>query len=323
MEIPVSNPIVVVCGTNAAYAMPLGVALASMSANLAPGRSVHVYVLSGGLSETIKGRLSRAVSDSVALEHLTIDDSLLSGYPTIGCYGVEALLRLCIPRVLPESVKKVLYFDCDICVTRDIGELWDQDVSPFPLLAARDLGARTVSGECGLPNYAKLGLPADSPYFNSGVLLMNLDRWRDEQIGERALEYVQENKDVLIFPDQDALNALLSPTFGMLNVTWNMNVNQIRNIKGWPESEMKDTILTQAAGTPAICHYASRFKPWNPGYQIPFVGQWLYYLFRSGWFGYLGTVRWIALWSAEHTGILFRREFSKRKLSFRSAPSGH
>lgn len=58
-------------------------------------------------------------------------------------------------------------------------------------------------------NYKRLHYPSSDSYFNSGVLLINLDYWREKKLMYKALDYIAKNGNNLVFYDQDVLNALL------------------------------------------------------------------------------------------------------------------
>ncbi|WP_202799349.1 glycosyltransferase, partial [Treponema sp. JC4] len=112
------------------------------------------------------------------LDALPVPDNRL----TLGAY-----LRFFIEKKLPSDVHKVLYFDCDIIVVDSLMELYETDISDFSLAAAFDV-------ECDdICRYNRLDYPFKDGYFNSGVMLINLDYWRKHSISEKALKFVMEN----------------------------------------------------------------------------------------------------------------------------------
>ena len=314
---PDANPIVIACGTDERYAMPLAAMLASLAVHLDPGRSADVSVISTGLSDRTRGRLARAAGvgrAAVRVRFVPLDPGRLADFPHFGHLTPDTLLRLFVPDLLP-AADHALYLDCDCLVLADVGRLWDLPVAPHAVLAAPDLVVQTVSGEWGLPNYRELGLPAGGEYFNAGILPMNLARWRAEGIGPAALAYVSDHRQIVRFADQDALNALLYHARGDLDLTWNANVNHMRYVDAWPDGPLKRQVQGRRRDlmrSPAICHFVGEFKPWRPGYQVPFLGRWMYYLWRSRWFGPVAYARWTATWAGRHAAVLFSRKVLKR-----------
>lgn len=188
-------------------------------------------------------------------------------------------VRLLIPDLLPVDVEKVLYLDSDIVVNDDIGELWDIDLSQKTLFAVRDRIA-FVSAPGGLANYRELGIAPDAKYFNSGVLLMNLKRWRDRGISERVFSYLRTYRDFIQMGDQDGLNAVLFDDWGELEFRWNWQIIPSKNWLGiqpcWvPESDSQ-----------SLVHFVTSEKPWLPACEYEERKYFFDYLDRTEWAGW-------------------------------------
>lgn len=299
-----------VSGTNEQYAMPLAVTLSSLLINLKSSLPVRIFVLSTNLSAEAKHRLTRSLTrkrGNVDLIFTNVNADLLRPYSSKGHLTVESLFRLLAPELLPPDIDRAVYLDCDLCVLKDITPLWQFDETQFPVYASIDPIVRVVSNDQGLPNYKELGIPGNSPYFNAGVLLMNLRKWREEQIGRTCLDYVKQHPTR--FLDQDAINAVLAGRIGLLPMTWNARVGNLRHYSKWPEDDLKRAIapeLHSLRRSPAICHFAGGGKPWLP-VRLPFMGRWIYYLWRSRWFNSWEMMLWTARWSIAHLRVLFKR----------------
>jgi lipopolysaccharide biosynthesis glycosyltransferase len=323
--LPAANrdSIVLVSGTNEQYAMPLAVTLSSLLGNLKSGLPVRIFILNTNLSADAKHRLTRAIMlkrQKIELIFVSVNPDRLSAYSSSRHLTVESVLRLLVPELLPPDIERALYLDCDLCVLKDITPLWQLDETQFAACASIDPVVRVVSNESGLGNYRELGIPGDSPYFNAGILLMNLRTWREEQIGRATLEYL--NLHECLFLDQDAINAVLAGRIGVLPMTWNANVSHLKYFSKWPEDDFKRAIAPEVRSlqrSPAICHFAGGFKPWLPGFQLPFLGTWIYYLWRSRWFSLWEVMLWTAKWSAMHLRNLLKRKVIVR--FFRAKPA--
>lgn len=136
-------------------------------------------------------------------------------------------------------------------VQEDITKLWNVDVENHLLAAAEDPSAADRSKELQI---------LEGTYFNAGVLLMNLDRWRKKNISGEALKFVRENPSKIIFPSQDGLNAILQNKWMMIDIRWNCPSFKL---KKYP--------------SPAIIHYMTTKKPWNSNPR----GKEIYYHYLS------------------------------------------
>ena len=120
-------------------------------------------------------------------------------------------------------------------------------------------------------------------YFNSGVLLVNLDYWREEGLMSKALDYISKNGSKLVFYDQDVLNALLHDCKLFLPFRYNVQdgfLRRKRRIR--PESI---AALDQELLHPVIIHYTGGKKPWQYKSQHPYKGLYFHYLDLTPWKG--------------------------------------
>ena len=127
--------------------------------------------------------------------------------------SIANYFRLLAPRFLPLDLKKVLYLDSDMIVRRSLEELWKTNLSSYALAAVEDCFWR--------PELNYVQMPANTKYFNSGVMLINLEYWRKHRVGERATQFVRENPDQVQYYDQDALNATLINCWVSVSAIWN------------------------------------------------------------------------------------------------------
>jgi lipopolysaccharide biosynthesis glycosyltransferase len=96
-------------------------------------------------------------------------------------------------------------------------------------------------------------MPGD--YFNSGVMLMNLDYWREHRIAEKALAFANEHPEALVASDQCAINAVLHGRVKYLDPKWNCTLSNAKKYN---------------AANPVIVHYTGRRKPWDEAWRQPY-----------------------------------------------------
>ena len=268
------------------YAMALAVMLASLSASLDPSRRAQVHVLERSLAGATKARIEQSVRrDRIAISWLPIAPERLGSLrPTLRSFdtvSLDAYSRLLIPEVLPAALTKVIYLDCDLVILRDLGLLWDLEVGDRYVLAAPELDphARVVSARRGLRLYRELGLPRDLATCNSGVLVMNLRKWRADLLAHRVLTYLHEAGDHLRCHDQDGLNATMAGQWGELDPRWNVTMHVFRR-------DVAAATRARLLRDPFIVHFNSALKPWQPGFRLGFQGLFVRYLDLTAWAGW-------------------------------------
>jgi lipopolysaccharide biosynthesis glycosyltransferase len=252
----------VVVTTDERYAMPTAACIRSTIDNRHDGEKLHVAVLACDLGPETTSRLLRSWSGAgCAVTFASVDLGHFAGLPTTSAVGATVTsgvyARLLLAELLPAGWDRVIYLDCDTIVRHPLTELWNTDLGDSILGAVRDDYVPTISSPYGLPTWQNLGLDADLPYFNSGVLLINLGAWRHHRIGEHALAYLSEHADDIRLFDQDALNAVVAGRWHELDTVWNVTGYWRKPYRrtGW-----HSTILDDAR----IRHFAGYGKPWEP-----------------------------------------------------------
>ncbi|MFD1957446.1 glycosyltransferase family 8 protein [Paenibacillus thailandensis] len=228
--------------TNNKFAKPLGVMLYSLLSNTKSASQMIIYIIESDLSPDNKNRLEKVVVNAGAsVKFLTIPQSMYSGLKTRPHLPQETYYRLAIPKLLDKKISKALYLDGDIIVKNDITRLWKIKLGDYYVAAVR---------RPKIPDQVikRLGITKKSDYFNAGVLLMNLKKWREHKISEKILEFGKK-KFLIKFPSQDPMNAVLKGKWLKLNRKWNYTSTYAR---------MNPNI------DPYIIHYSGPDKkPWD------------------------------------------------------------
>lgn len=164
------------------------------------------------------------------------------------------LYRLFIPRLCP-GIEKMIYLDSDVLVLGDIKKLWEKPIEKYSLGAVLDL-AYTREAFVNTRYYLRQGI-SPTEYFNSGVLLMNLDYIRKEgDLPKEYLNFIKNNPYTLML-DQDFLNLKFQTTALLLSDEFNYICDDV-NVANPSDLRQK-----------YIVHLAGPFKPWNC--RNPFV----------------------------------------------------
>lgn len=170
-----------------------------------------------------------------------------------GRLSSATLMKLLMPAQLAGCYEKVLYLDADTIIRADVSAIFALEMGDSPIAAVPSgrlwLGVRKQERDRWLTHFSALGMSIPYRYFNSGVMLINIDSWNKQKLGARALAFIRSRPELCFHPDEDALNAILDGRFMELSPIWNMR----------PE------ILSYMAfiGEPVILHYAGPVKPWR------------------------------------------------------------
>jgi lipopolysaccharide biosynthesis glycosyltransferase len=153
------------------------------------------------------------------LEFLTIAASVF-GKATLGPGKSHmAYCRILLPHLL--AVPRVIYLDCDVLVFRDLSQLFDRQLSTGKVLAAASDSETWSLGQDSLIVANAMNLPVEGAYFNSGVMLMNLDELRRQHFLQCAVEFLNRWRGHYGYWDQSAINFLLHAQIEELPEYWN------------------------------------------------------------------------------------------------------
>lgn len=216
------EPVVVALASNERYFPGLYCAVASALTHLDPAREIDLKVLDGGISASSRNVLSQYVARfprSVRFEFVPIDVSIFRD-ATVGPGRTHmAYCRILLPHFL--AVPRGIYLDCDVLVFRDLSKLFDRELPAGKILAAiPDSETLTLADDSHMIT-STMNLPPNGRYFNSGVMLMNLDGLRKENFTQRSLEFFAKWREQYRFWDQSAINFLFHGQIEELPEHWN------------------------------------------------------------------------------------------------------
>lgn len=205
----------------------------------------------------------------VSIEVHYLDDKLFLDFPRWR-KSFSAYYRIMLARFLPEEVKRALYLDGDTLVNTDIRPFMVQDLADKKLAAAPNFPQlkHTVPSRRGEAGYS---FASYFCYFNSGLMLIDVENWRKEKIEEKVMHFL--NSYHVLCPDQDALNAVYKDRVKILPYQWNLMWNNLTDPeetkKQWKEQPdlFADESFYENLDCPKIIHFS--VKPWNSnGFRI-------------------------------------------------------
>jgi len=311
------HEIALLCCGDDTYAMPLAVMLYSASANLPPPWRLRVYLMDGGITPKSRRRLEEKIAGygNIDLEWREVSLDAFSHLPVLRRINATMYIRLLMENVLPPDLQRIIYLDGDLIVDGDLSEMWKQDFQGAAVMAVCDYGSCIIRPELPLPGIDE-SQRKNAPYFNSGVLLIDLNRWRNDRVGPAVMDYVSQFKPLVKFPDQDGLNAVLFGKWRSLDLSWNAQVDNLIRPDNLGTTEADAEIRRRCRELlyqPRIQHYAGRKKPWNAGRFKPVRKQFLRYLHASGWYSRPKLVRFHLRWAWSTVRLalrVFREKFT-------------
>ncbi|MCC8151281.1 MAG: glycosyltransferase family 8 protein [Lachnospiraceae bacterium] len=270
------------------FAEILGVSLTSLYENNKNINQIYVYILETQISENNKSRLeslSASYGRSKIIWVPAIDISkTLQVDVSIDRGSMSQYSRLFVSSVLPQNLEKVLYLDCDIIIERSLLELWNLDMQGKTIAALMDSFSRWYR--------MNIGLEPEDIMFNSGVMLIDLKRWRDQNIEKKLLNFICCRKGKIQQGDQGALNAVLAhdvycfePRFNSVTIFYDFNYDEMLMYRKPPEFYSRE-LVSLAIEKPVIIHFTTSFlsrRPWVEGCCHKYVGEWMKYKNMSPW----------------------------------------
>lgn len=220
-----------------------------------------IVIVSDGVTEENKALAQKFCPEISFIEAGHILSRHAFGYHppfSRACY-----LRLFFDEILT-GFDRVAYIDCDVSPLTDLYPLLQLAPKAAPFVAAQDLAVLMID-----EYKARLPLPPGSPYFNSGVMVMDLKAMENEGIFASALKFATEKPELCLYVDQDALNVAAAGRWQILDWRWNVM-----------------TFLVDRIKKPYFLRHITGNKPWSEskfGIEKRFVDEWRSDLAESPW----------------------------------------
>ena len=274
----------IVACTDKRFVMPTGVMMYSVCVNN-PDVDIVFHVIHDD-SVTSKDRrdLEEIVvgftGKLIAFYHVDVTKFPCFPNVTMGSHVTQGTYyRLLMSEILPRSICKVLYLDGDIIVRHSLLSLWNTNLKDSAVGAVPD------PSDGDLEFYHRLNYPPELGYFNAGVLLVNLEYWREHDVVSTFMGYMQEHTDKLICHDQDVLNVIFSDNKIVLPIKYNLTNGFILKSPQFDYRKYEKVVL-EARKDPVIVHFTVE-KPWNYSRQPkhPFSSTFFKYQSQTKWKG--------------------------------------
>lgn len=220
----------VALASNNNYAILMAALIKSIIFNHHTDEDIIFYILNDKISAKNQEKINSIVKESpeIKIKWISADKVFPKNvkFPMDdSAFPFTAYLRLFAPYVVDEDVKKLIYFDVDMIVRKDISELWNIDMQNYTMAAVLDVGKTAGCKWGGIPNYKQLGIAEDAPYFNSGMMIINCERWKHEEIPTKVFDAMRNNIAFVNYADQYGLNVVFSGKWLQVDPLWNWFAN--------------------------------------------------------------------------------------------------
>lgn len=299
----------VVWSSDENYAQHLAVSMLSLLESNRTAMELNCYIISNNISdasqkklEELAARYGRRIS-WIDFEPFKQRLELNMAWPI----SISSYARLFLQEMLPESVSRVLYLDCDTVVCSSLEPLFELDLKGSCVGGVRDFITRDLK--------KAIGLKEDSDYINAGILLIDLAGWRREHMLEQFLAYIDSQNGKVIHHDQGVVNhclnerlCILPPKYNAMTPLFTLSYPALQKLWG---SYYTSAARAEALAEPVIIHFTPGFtcQVWDVKCTHPHRARYLQHLDQTPWKGCL-TDRKIPLkhrllnWLALHmTGI--------------------
>lgn len=214
--------------------------------------NIHFHVLSENLSSKNKSILLDF--KNCIIHFYKLDNKIFKNYKESNKYPVSILWKMILPEII--DVERLIYIDCDAVVTSSLRELWATKLDENYIAAVED-----ANGE---KYVKKFKLNSKTKFFNSGMMLINCNKWKKDKIFSKALKISMKRSGTRWGYDQTILNQLFEGNVKFLDLKWNL---QYCPINIWPTYKNLEE-YNLAIQNPSIIHYVGDFKPWKKGLGI-------------------------------------------------------
>lgn len=218
-------------------------------------RRIDVYVI---FDEDFKYEKQLGIALNFAHLHfhpIKIHKADFINAPTTNRYPTTIYYRLLAYKYLPQNLDRILYLDADILCINDLSRLYNLDLTNYMYASAIHTnltGITDVINKIRLQNFQAAG------YFNSGVMLMNLDEIRRNANQQQIYSYIRQH--ILLLPDQDVLNALYGTQIKEIpDQLYNFDT---RNLRVYETISFLKWDLDWVMKNTVILHFCGRDKPW-------------------------------------------------------------
>lgn len=278
----------VVYATDNKFIPVLGTSIISLLINNTDAHSISITILGSKIKQSNKNKISQICWKFKNAKLYWIDvDSIkekigINVKSDRGSYSQFS--RLFIGTLLDDNLDKILYLDSDTLVLSSIRELWN--------IKLQNNIAAVLTDAFDKYYYDNFQMNSDSIIFNSGVMLIDLRKWRNYGIEKLAINYINQKNGTVSQGDQGILNYVLkdlvlpfNPKYNLVSIFYDLTYKEIYMYRK-PYKFYSEEEITLAKKDPVIVHFTSSFysiRPWYKNCNHELKDSWNFYYKKTPW----------------------------------------
>lgn len=270
------------------FASIMGVSICSLLENNKSAKKVNLTILNTDISTENISKLNELVKNykNVSLRWVkAVDIEKKLNLKVVQDRGsVSQYARLFLSSIFDENFSRVLYLDCDTLINGSLYDFWNINLHGKIIGALKDAFSKYYR--------RNIELAENDIMFNSGVMLINLQLWREKNIEKKLLNFIKRHKGIIQQGDQGALNAILSkevyvinPKYNFLSIFTDYTYKQMV-IYRHPVNFYSEYEIEIASSNPIIIHFTSSIftnRPWEENCKNKYLKKWLEYKSITPW----------------------------------------
>lgn len=227
------------------------------------GNASHyeAYILHSDLTTEDQEIIQCTADEQISCHFIFVDEQIFQGFPENQRYPKQIYYRLAAPLLLPEKLDKILYLDVDLVVINSLQELYNTDFDGNYYIACSHTDEFLTKF-----NQLRLGVDANVPYINTGVMMMNLPLLRRDLNIDRIRTAAKNKMHCFLLPDQDLLTLMHGEHIKLVDtMRYNLSDRLLSFHNMDPRKEKLD--LEWVRKNAVIIHYFGKNKPWKEHYR--------------------------------------------------------
>ncbi len=280
----------VVYSSSDLYSELAAISIVSLLENSRDAESITVYIIDKGISEKNKQSITEMIHsynrDVVYLENLDVE-KITNTKINVGRWHISTFSRLFLLHVLPETVKKVIYIDCDMIICRSLKPLWDMDMEGSWCMSADDCRGKKYRDN--------IGIPEDSIYTNNGLMVIDLEAWKENDVETKFIEFINRYNGDITYMDQGVLNGVFQPLkkvkllpieYNAQTACYDLGYEGLQACRNpvWAYSKEE---FNKGIEEPVVVHFTTCFmsgsRPWMKKNSHPYREEFLRYRSLTAW----------------------------------------
>ena len=241
-------------------------------------KNIKIYIIDNEISHEMKEKINNLISMYKRQVNYISCKKICNDLVKKNDFPISAYARLFIQDEIDSD--KVIYLDCDTIVKEDLKSLWDIDLEDNYVGGVID----------PLPLYLKkaIGMSIDDEYINSGVMLINLKKWREINFRKKTIDFIEKHNYDVVHHDQGIINGIskgyilyIHPKYNLMPEYIYLNSDQLKKLYN-QKNGYNQRQINEANDKPVIIHYIRKFynRPWFLECTHPYKNDFLQYYYN-------------------------------------------